>query len=208
MTIQDRLKRGWCGRSYHHGDLKAALITAARELLERDGPEKLSFRAVARAAGVSQTAPYNHFDGKDGLLATLAETGFRQLAETQRAAAEAAPPSGRVAALGRDYLRFAAANPQLYRLTFGGGVSAWSAYPQVKEAKHACFLPILEALADRTPGAGPESEDLKSAGYGLWALVHGLSMLLIAGSLDLAGAERALTAVIMGAPAGASGEGA
>src|SRR5690242_21938592 len=78
-------------RPYHHGDLRAALLAHARELLDRDGAEAISFRAVARAAGVSATAPYNHFHGRPDLLAAMATAGFATLAPRPRAAAAAAP---------------------------------------------------------------------------------------------------------------------
>src|SRR5689334_3072606 len=79
-------------RGYHHGDLRSALVVAAAALLERDGAEALSFRGVARAAGVSQAAPYNHFAGREELLATIAEQGFCTLEAAQIAAAERAGP--------------------------------------------------------------------------------------------------------------------
>ena len=60
--------------SYHHGDLRAALLASAARLLEEEGAEAVSFRAIARDVGVSQTAPYNHFDSKEHLLAKVAET--------------------------------------------------------------------------------------------------------------------------------------
>lgn len=174
------------GRSYHHGDLRSALVAAAGEMLERDGPEAISFRAVARATGVSQTAPYNHFQSKEGLLATVAEAGFRDLEASQAAAAGMAPPGAdRVTALGLDYVRFALRRPQLYRLMFGVGVPGWYAHPDVIAAKGASFRPIQQVLAAHlaTGGkVGPEA--VETAAVAAWALVHGLAMLLIDRSLD------------------------
>lgn len=174
------------GRSYHHGDLRSALIAAAGEMLERDGPEAISFRAVARATGVSQTAPYNHFQSKEGLLATVAEAGFRDLEASQAAAAEMAPRGAdRVTALGLDYVRFALRRPQLYRLMFGVGVSDWYAHPEVLAAKGASFRPIQAALAEHLAAGGePAPEAVETAAIAAWALVHGLAMLLIDRSLD------------------------
>ena len=169
-------------RGYHHGDLRSALVAAAAALLERDGAEALSFRAVARAAGVSQAAPYNHFAGRDELLATIAEAGFRTLHASQIAAAEQAPPGlARVTSLGMDYLAFATARPQLYRLMFGVGVANWCAYPAVDEAKHLTFGPFRAALLDYL-GAETPSATLEAAAHAGWALVHGLSMLRLDGS--------------------------
>ncbi|MBR0666528.1 TetR/AcrR family transcriptional regulator [Roseomonas hellenica] len=192
------------GRSYHHGDLRSALIAAAGEMLERDGPEAISFRAVARATGVSQTAPYNHFQSKEDLLATVAEAGFRDLEASQSATAEAARPGeDRVTALGLDYVRFALRRPQLYRLMFGVGVSDWYAHPEVLAAKGASFRPIQTVLAEQLAAggeAGPEA--VETAAIAAWALVHGLAMLLIDRSLDpakkAAGQAEALVTRVVG----------
>lgn len=174
------------GRGYHHGDLRSALIAAAGEMLERDGPEAISFRAVARATGVSQTAPYNHFQSKEDLLATVAEAGFRDLEASQVAAAGMAPPGAdRVTALGLDYVRFALLRPQLYRLMFGVGVPGWYAHPEVIAAKGASFGPIQQVLAAHLAAGGKaDPEAVETAAIAAWALVHGLAMLLIDRSLD------------------------
>ena len=65
--------------TYHHGDLRAALVRSARTLLASGGPAALTLRAAARDAGVSQTAPYRHFASRDDMLAAVAEDGFRRL---------------------------------------------------------------------------------------------------------------------------------
>ena len=177
-------------RAYHHGDLRSALVTAAAALLERDGAEALSFRAVARAANVSQAAPYNHFAGREELLATVAEQGFRALEAAQIAAAERAGPGvSRVISLGMDYIAFAIAHPQLYRLMFGVGVASWCAYPAVAEAKHRAFEPTRAVLADYL-GAATPSATREAAAHAGWGLVHGLAMLRLDGSVaDRAGSD-------------------
>ncbi|MGJ5205975.1 TetR/AcrR family transcriptional regulator [Bradyrhizobium sp. HKCCYLR20261] len=171
------------GRPYHHGDLKRALIGAATGLLEQEGAEALSFRAVARAAGVSQSAPYNHFAGKADLLATIAEAGFVALAAAQTEAA-ARWPAGedRLTGLGLDYIRFAVRQPQLYRLMFGVGVNDWHAHPDVSAAKRATFAPLRQALAEFLGSTAPAAA-LEQAAVAAWGLAHGLAMLRIDGSL-------------------------
>jgi AcrR family transcriptional regulator len=170
-------------RPYHHGDLRRALIAAATELLEREGAEALSFRAVARTAGVSQSAPYNHFTGKEDLLATVAEAGFRALGTAQaETAARASAGEDRLIALGLSYIGFAADHPQLYRLMFGVGVPDWHAYPQVSEAKQASFAPIRAALGEDFP-SNHDATALEHAALAAWGLAHGLAMLRIDGSL-------------------------
>src|SRR5262245_20660369 len=135
-------------RSYHHGDLRAALLAAAGRLLEEEGAEAVSFRAIAREVGVSQTAPYNHFESKEHLLATVAEEGFRAFTASQRAAARTRPPRRRLQALGRAYVAFASAHPQLYRLMFGVGLADWKRYPPLAEAALAAGAPVQQALVD------------------------------------------------------------
>jgi AcrR family transcriptional regulator len=174
-------------RSYHHGDLPSALIAEARQMLEKAGPESISFRAIARAAGVSQTAPYNHFTSKEHLLATLATIGFRELEESQAAATrDAGTIDGQIDGLGRAYVRFACRHPQLYRLMFGVGMSNWRARQDVAEAKKASFRPLQEALAaSLMTGRGNSAATVETAAVAAWALAHGLSMLLIDGALDV-----------------------
>lgn len=175
--------------SYHHGDLRRALVVAAIALLERDGPERLSLREVARAAGVSQSAPYNHFDGKQQLLGWLATTGFRELTTSQAAiVASGGPVDEQLVDLGVDYLRAALARPQLYRLMFGTGIDDWSAHPELVLAKRASAEPLKAAIATFLSGrlSGPADVELAvgPAMVTLWSLVHGLASLLIDGSLE------------------------
>src|SRR5215208_5503789 len=80
-------------RPYHHGDLRRALLDASLELLRDGGPEALTLRGAARAAGVSQTAPYRHFADRAALIAGVAEDGFRRLrARLQRVVESPLPP--------------------------------------------------------------------------------------------------------------------
>lgn len=165
-------------------------MAAAGRLLEKEGAEAVSFRAIARDVGVSQTAPYNHFESKEHLLATVAEEGFRSFAALQRAAAKSRSPSRCLCALGRAYVAFACDHPQLYRLMFGVGLADWKRYPALAEAALAASIPVQQAL-----GAGPgrgkiDAKQPEVAWIATWALVHGLASLLIDGKLDQSGAGR------------------
>ncbi|MFC6937680.1 TetR/AcrR family transcriptional regulator [Actinomadura yumaensis] len=103
---------------YHHGDLRAACLQAARELLEEDGSAALSLRAVARRAGVSATAPYRHYADRDALVSAVAAQGYRELAE-HLAAAHPSPESPEdLAAVAVAYVRFALDHPALFRVMF------------------------------------------------------------------------------------------
>lgn len=171
--------------TYHHGNLRAALIAAATGTLEAEGPEAISFRAIARAAGVSQTAPYNHFQGKEHLLATVAVAGFQQLTTAQQAVAHEREPARRIRALAVAYIRFARARPQLYRLMFGVGIANWRTYPELEAAATTCYQPVRQALADHFKSAGVVTPGvLETASVAAWSLVHGLASLLIDGKVD------------------------
>ena len=88
--------------TYHHGNLQAALEDAALSLLETQPAAKISLREVARRAGVSHNAPYNHFGDRAALLHALGVRAMRELLEAQeRAVDAAADPVDRVRALGR-----------------------------------------------------------------------------------------------------------
>jgi AcrR family transcriptional regulator len=172
---------------YHHGDLKAALINSAAAMLEEEGPEAISFRAIARAVGVSQTAPYNHFRSKEHLLATLAASGFRELLTREiEAGKRARTPATRIVKLGCAYVGFARTHPQLYRLMFGVGILDWRTYPELAEAAHASYAPVVAALAAHLGVAEDADESVETASITAWALVHGLSMLFIDNKIDSA----------------------
>jgi AcrR family transcriptional regulator len=84
MTRKSEKQKPVRPANYHHGDLRAALVGAARLILEREGFDALSLRAVARGAGVSQAAPYHHFKDKDELLGAVAAEGFDGLTQAMR----------------------------------------------------------------------------------------------------------------------------
>jgi len=144
-------------RSYHHGDLRAALLAAAGEVLEKQGLASLSLREVARRAGVSHNAPYRHFPDRDSLLAALAAQGFEQFGD----ALEKRPRRE----MGEAYVEFALEHPQRFRLMFSGvhGASDQRAYEALKTS-----------FADL-------GENARYAAAAAWALVHGLSQLLLDG---------------------------
>ncbi len=106
-------------RPYHHGDLRRGLVAAAERILEREGPNALSLRAVAREAGVSAAAPYHHFKDKDELLAAVAHQGFERLADAMAQASDSVEnPYQRINALGVAYVCFARDNRALYHLMY------------------------------------------------------------------------------------------
>src|SRR4030088_2135412 len=104
--------------TYHHGDLRAALVLAAMELLEESGETELSLRAVARRAGVSPAAPYRHYADREALVSAVAAGGYRELAERWAAAPPAPSTPGQLPSVAIAYVHFALDRPALFRLMF------------------------------------------------------------------------------------------
>ncbi len=156
-------------RAYHHGELRAALLAAAGELLEKEGIATLRVREAARRAGVSHNAPYRHFPDRESLLAALAAQGFERFG----AALEQGQARGGLRGRGEAYVRFALENPQRFRLMFGGEVSV-AKHPGLREAATQAFSALAGALSQHAPGAS-----IGDASVAAWALVHGVAMLLL-----------------------------
>lgn len=157
--------------SYHHGDLREALVRAALEGLDRGGTMP-SWRALARACGVSQTAPYRHFASLEALQAAVAAACFRRfVAWGEKRLARERDPFARVAAAIRGYVRFATEHPHWYALMFGNAVD-YRRYEEAQQAGLAAFALLADAVRDC---GVPQPEQ---AAYVLWAGHHGLSDLV------------------------------
>ncbi|HKG93971.1 MAG TPA: TetR/AcrR family transcriptional regulator [Gemmatimonadaceae bacterium] len=193
-------------RPYHHGDLRRALVDAALALLREHGLEALTLRAVARAAGVSQTAPYRHFADRAALLAGVAEDGFRRL-YTRMLRAVGAPISpghterSGLQRLALEYLRFALEHPAEYRLMFGdelAGHAPAALPPAFGEARESVFALLRGGIVRLQELGLVRAGDPAAMALSAWALVHGLAMLSLDGQVRRAGApppeELALTA--------------
>jgi AcrR family transcriptional regulator len=165
---------GPSGRSYHHGDLRNALLTAARQILEEQSLADLSLRAVARRAGVSHAAPYRHFPNHEALLVELATEGFVELRDEIRSAAAAGgAESDRIAKIGSAYMGFVVRRPEVASLMFGPQLPNREAYPALGEVADAIGNEIGVGLHDQ------------ALGLAVWASVHGLAMLILRNVIDL-----------------------
>ncbi len=162
-------------RRYHHGDLRAALIGAALDLLAEDGAEALSLRAVARRAGVSAMAPYRHYADKEALLAAAAAHGFAGLGAALRLADQTASPGRALVAQAIAYVRYALANPALFRLMFA---PKRAGHPALEAAGDATFAVLAERVARETPDA-----DREARAIGCWSLAHGMALLFLDGQV-------------------------
>lgn len=162
--------------TYHHGDLRTALLAAGREALRVGRLESFSLRELSRTVGVTPTAAYRHFRDKEALLEGVAIAGFGELREALRAAApsDAGVPS--VEALVAAYRNFATTNTGLMKLMF---------QPRPKRSKREdaageCLAEFVAAVADRDTGDDPE--DAIRTAVVVWSAVHGFAMLAEAGA--------------------------
>jgi AcrR family transcriptional regulator len=179
-------------RTYHHGDLPAALISAARELLAEDGTEALSLRAVARRAGVSAMAPYRHFPDKEALLAAVAAEGFREFAKALEDADNGAAPETALLEQGVAYVRFACAQPALFRLMFGP--PRQGTHVALKHDEAMAHSVLAARVAADTPAELRQARTLAC-----WSVVHGLASLIIDGQIDITGTTPEALARTVGA---------
>ena len=155
---------------YHHGDLRAACLRAALELLEEGGSGALSLRAVARRAGVAPSAPYRHYADRDALVSAVAAIGYRQLAEHLAAASPVPQTPEDLAAVAVAYVQFALQRPALFRVMFSEPCDRDSSE---RVAATTAISAYVAALVSKSfPDADPPA--LSTA---VWALVHGLAFL-------------------------------
>ncbi|MFG2823531.1 TetR/AcrR family transcriptional regulator [Kitasatospora sp. NPDC048365] len=163
--------------SYHHGDLRAACLRAARELLEEDGSAGLSLRAVARRAGVSATAPYRHYADRDALVSAVAAEGYVELAGHLTAAHPAPRTPEDLAGIAVAYVRFALERPAMFRVMFAEPCDP------TDEERVAATTAIREYVRGIVHGVFPDS-DPEALSTAVWAFVHGLAFLHLDGKLD------------------------
>ncbi|HYB35537.1 MAG TPA: TetR/AcrR family transcriptional regulator [Mycobacterium sp.] len=173
--------------SYHHGDLKRALTSAALSLVAEKGPKGFTLTEAARRAGVSAAAPYRHFADKAELLATVAEQGFLELHADLTAAADvASEPKGRVIELGRVYVRWAVTHPDHYRVMFGAETIT-AGHPTLAVAAEQAFDDLLDAITRCQEAGIVSGQDPREIAGPLWSLVHGVASLAIGGELRAVG---------------------
>ena len=168
-------------KSYHHGDLRRALVDAAAELAAERGPESVTLREAAKRAGVSHAAPYHHFAGRGELLHAVALEGFRRMDAEMKAAYkrnEKASPYDRLGALGKAYIRFAARNPHYFRAMFRG-VTLDKAFPDPDEHGKRQFEGLVQAVQACLGEAGPPSKRALDHVLTAWAIVHGTASLWV-----------------------------
>lgn len=170
--------------SYHHGNLREALLQAATDLLVREGPQRLSLRATARQAGVSPTAPYRHFAEKEELLAAVGQRGFARLQQELEARLQGVEePREQLHQVGLGYVEFAQHNPHLFRLMFGPLMAKEVEYPDLTLSCQASFGVLLGVIAEGQARGVFRQGDPEVLGTAAWSTVHGIAHLALDGQL-------------------------
>jgi AcrR family transcriptional regulator len=181
-------RRGAKRDTYHHGDLRRALLNAARAEIAASGAAALSLSSLARRAGVAQSAPYRHFADRDELLVAVAAEGFAEFTEAL-IAADAGTERGALERMSAAYLRFGEENVELYRLMFASGLTPRAAKDSaLAKAAAASFEPLLLRLG------GDSSKRARLAALAIWAQLHGFVMLKADGLVEES-AEKLLSAI-------------
>jgi AcrR family transcriptional regulator len=190
---------------------RARLVHEAGALLETDGRASVTLRELGRRAGLSRSAPYRHFDGKEGLLTAVAAQGLRSLGEQLAAARDSAPdPVAQLEAMGVAYLRFARANPELYALIFSRDIGGGAGEAELSEAVAGASELFVATVAAGIEHGGLPAGDPSQLAAALLAAIHGAADLAGAGHLerekwgtDAEGAIRVLLGALELSPAGA-----
>ena len=167
--------------TYHHGNLRQALIAEGVKLIEESGVSSLTLREIGERAGVSRTAPYRHFSDKNQLLDAISEAGFTEFADALEAASAQAEPNfrARLEAMGEAYLKFAEDRRPYYEVMFGVRHSDGPAGERAFDALEG-LIKSGQQSGDVRPG---DSADIAKV---VWSLVHGIVMLRLKWDFNVA----------------------
>lgn len=171
---------------YHHGDLEAALVDSAMQVVLSDGVGALTVRDLARTIGVSPSAAYRHFPSRDHMVAALSLRAREELARSMLAARDAVPATGPKAgrsvrhfeAIGRAYIRFALRQPRLFEVAF-----APSSVPPPAPEHPSAWGVLVDAIDEMAATGAIPAARSADAPLVAWAGVHGLSTILTASKL-------------------------
>jgi AcrR family transcriptional regulator len=168
-------------KSYHHGDLKNALIEAGAEILSKEGVGALSLRKVAQKAGVSHAAPYAHFADKQTLIAAISTEGYKKLYEQIAQVAEQyqSDPLRRFVEASWTYVQFALDEPDQFKVTLSGMIEKEQDYPAFVETARQTFSLVVDIVAQCQQAGILRQGAADLTAVSVWALIHGFVTLLL-----------------------------
>jgi AcrR family transcriptional regulator len=178
---------------YRHGDLRRALVEVGVELARGGGPDAVVLREATRRVGVVPNAAYRHFADRQALLHAVCSAAISSVAlaiEAELATVPAGPDRAatarlRLRAVGTGYIRFARAEPGLFRTAFSVATDLRGVTdPDRAGASGLTPFQLLGSVLDELVDAGVlPAERRPGAGFLAWSAVHGLSVLITEGPL-------------------------
>ncbi len=170
--------------SYHHGNLRQALVDATIELITERGPQGFTLAEAARTAGVSAAAPYRHFKGRDELICEVARQGYILFGDLLEHAYDGGKPTplSAFSKVGRAYLAFAKRYPGHYIAMFESGVSLSGNSELARASDRAMSVMTLAAeslMAHLPAGQRPPAVMVS---HHIWAMSHGVVELFARGT--------------------------
>lgn len=179
-------------KSYHHGDLKNALIAAGADILSKEGVSALSLRKVAQKAGVSHAAPYAHFADKQALIAAISTEGYKKLYEqiARVATQYRSEPLRRLVESSWAYVQFALDEPDHFKVTLSGMIEKEQDYPAFVETAKQTFALVVEIVAQCQQAGILRQGASDLTAVSVWALIHGFVTLLLENQISHTVLER------------------
>jgi len=186
--------------TYHHGNLRAALIEASLEIIEEKGVRALTLREIGTRVGVSRMAAYRHFADKADLVSAIGEAGFSQFADALEEARRSVPedPVARLEAMALAYVRFAAAHRAHFEVMFSpesrpNDLHAEKDPPPKDSAGERAFAILEETIREAQERGQVRQGNSEELARLVWAMVHGLSVLRLEPDLSENGAGTKFT---------------
>lgn len=167
-------------KSYHHGDLRRALIETGIELISREGEDKLSLRRVAEKCGVSNAAPYAHFKSKDEFIAAMQQHIMEQFTHSlEKVVQENTDDLSLLSSLGKAYVMFFYQNPLYYDFLFSRKNICINLSINNSDDTQNPPLAILQENANYVfRKLNMPEKMIQDKVIAMWALVHGLSAIV------------------------------
>ncbi len=167
----------------HTPEVRERLVARALEVARDEGIGALALRSLAESAGTSTTAVYALFGSKDALQAAVLAIAFNDFATSQEAVPRTDDPVMDIAGTGATYVQWALDHPRLYEAMFGETVSRIASTPELDEARARAFAPVRDGVRRAQASGAFRPADEATVATSLWATVHGLASLMIAGQL-------------------------
>ncbi|MFQ6044785.1 MAG: TetR/AcrR family transcriptional regulator [Gemmatimonadales bacterium] len=165
-------------------EAETAILEAARDLLAQGGVEALSMRHVADRVGISATAIYHYFEGKQDLIDRVVRLGFERFGEYLEEAMRSHPEGSleRVRALGEAYMRFALENQEYFRVMFS--IQSKDRRPVEELPEGGGYFMVRQAVIAAMDAGTMRRADPDLMAHYLWSSVHGLVTLLLSGAAE------------------------